>query len=339
MPVRLSHIPITSLVQVLAVAERLNFRHAATALGVSQSSVSTRIKALEDRLGILIFERRHRGVRLTDAGRRFVAEVAIGIGHLDHAIVTAGAITSGEIGSIRIGISSPVFGGFLAELHRRFRAAHPNVDLIVVEDQPDLTARKVREGGLDIAILMGEIEGVDCHVKHLWTEPFVVALPVTHDLASNANLTWADVVSETFLVPSGGAGFQLQDHIVRRLAERGVRPRIRRCEAGRNTLMQLVSAGDGIKLTTRSATYIPFPGIVFRMLADEAETARFGVMWSPHNRSASLHALLAIAQEMSVQADLSETLSNSPASTSSASAICPSTVTLADTSARSIAPI
>lgn len=298
MPVRLSHIPITSLVQVLAVAERLNFRHAAASLGVCQSSVSNRVKALEDRLGILIFERRHRGVRLTDAGRKFVAEIAIGIGHLDHAIVTAGAMTSGEIGSIKMGVSSPVFGGFLGELHRRFRAAHPNVDLIVVEDNPDSTMRRVREGNVDVAILMGEVEGVDCHVKQLWTEAFVVALPTTHELVCNADLTWADIAPETFLVPSSGAGLQLQDHIVRRLAERRVRPRIRRCQAGRNTLMQLVAAGEGIKLTTRSAADIPFPGVVFRTLADETEMVSFGALWSPHNRSASLHMLLTLAREM-----------------------------------------
>lgn len=87
-------IPLVSLVQVLAVAEYLNFRHAANRMGVSQSSVSTRIKTLEDDLGILLFERRHRGVRLTDAGRRFVTEVSVGIGHIDHAIQTAGMARS-----------------------------------------------------------------------------------------------------------------------------------------------------------------------------------------------------------------------------------------------------
>jgi DNA-binding transcriptional LysR family regulator len=85
-------IPLISLVQALAVAEHLNFRHAASALGVSQSSVSTRIKLLEEDLGILLFERRHRGVRLTEAGRAFVTEVSTGIGHLDHAIKTAGMV-------------------------------------------------------------------------------------------------------------------------------------------------------------------------------------------------------------------------------------------------------
>ncbi|MFM2495492.1 LysR family transcriptional regulator, partial [Salmonella enterica subsp. enterica serovar Kentucky] len=59
-------IPLISLVQFIAVAEHLNFRHAAKALGISQSSVSARVKALEDNLGVLLFERHARGVRLTD---------------------------------------------------------------------------------------------------------------------------------------------------------------------------------------------------------------------------------------------------------------------------------
>ncbi|EOY6414671.1 helix-turn-helix domain-containing protein [Pseudomonas aeruginosa] len=58
-----------TLVHTLAVAEYLNFRHAANALGVAQSSVSARVKALEEDLGIVLFERHARGVRLTEATR------------------------------------------------------------------------------------------------------------------------------------------------------------------------------------------------------------------------------------------------------------------------------
>jgi DNA-binding transcriptional LysR family regulator len=74
-----SRIPLVSLVQVLAVAEHLNFRHAANALDASQSSVSARVKTLEEDLGILLFERHARGGRLTDAGRHFVERIATGI--------------------------------------------------------------------------------------------------------------------------------------------------------------------------------------------------------------------------------------------------------------------
>ena len=81
-----SRIPLASLIQTLAVAEHLNFRHAANALGVSVSSVSTRVKTLEEDLGILLFERHARGVRLTEAGRRFVEQVSVGVDQLDHAV-------------------------------------------------------------------------------------------------------------------------------------------------------------------------------------------------------------------------------------------------------------
>ena len=91
-------VPMMTLVHTLAVAEYLNFRHAANALGVAQSSVSARVKALEEDLGILLFERRARGVRLTEAGRHFVERIAAGVDQLDHAVKTAGMAATGEWG-------------------------------------------------------------------------------------------------------------------------------------------------------------------------------------------------------------------------------------------------
>ena len=128
-----SRIPLVSLIHALAVAEHLNFRHAASALGVSQSSVSTRIKQLEQDLGTLLFERRHRGVRLTEAGQHFLEHVATGIEHLDHAVRTAGAIARGEQGRLRVGLYSSIAAGFLAKLLSLFREQYPAVDLQITE--------------------------------------------------------------------------------------------------------------------------------------------------------------------------------------------------------------
>ena len=92
-----------TLVHTLAVAEYLNFRHAANALGVAQSSVSARVKALEEDLGILLFERHARGVRLTEAGRHFVESIATGVDQLDHAVKAAGMAALGECGLSSLG--------------------------------------------------------------------------------------------------------------------------------------------------------------------------------------------------------------------------------------------
>ena len=296
-------IPLVALIQTLSVAEYLNFRHAANALGVSQSSVSTRIKTLEEDLGVVLFERRHRGVRLTDAGRNFITEVAAGIGHLDLAIKTAGSVVNGAVGHLSIGLVSSIGSGFLADLRRRYRDEHPEIELDIFEGRSDETIRQVREAKLDIAFVVGAVDAPDCHSRQLWSEALMVALPQCHPLACAERLVWRDLAAETFLVRQSGAGPQVLDHIVRRLVEREKSPRIRRCGVGRDTLMHMVADGEGITLTSEAAAHVPFPGVHFRTIADEPDRARFSAVWSPHNRDPVLRHMLDLAIEMSKSAD------------------------------------
>ena len=294
-----SRIPLASLIQALSVAEHLNFRRAAAALGVSQSCVSTRIKQLEQDLGILLFERRHRGVRLTDAGQHFLEHVATGIEHLDHAVRTAGAIARGERGRLRVGLYSSTAAGFLAELLGQFRELHPAVDLQIAEGRARDAIREVREDRLDVAFVVGVPPACDCHSKPLWTEALLVALPERHPLAGAESLRWSELAAEPFLARSGGAGPQVHDHIVLRLAEHWSQPRIQRFEVERDTLMSMVAQGYGITLTSEAAAQASFPGVVFRHILDEPEPITFSALWSPHNRSQALLDLLALAQRKS----------------------------------------
>jgi len=294
-----SRIPLASLIQALSVAEHLNFRHAAAALGVSQSSVSTRIKQLEQDLGVLLFERRHRGVRLTEAGQHFLEHVATGIEHLDHAVRTAGAIARGEQGRLRVGLYSSIAAGFLAELLGQFRELHPAVDFQITEGRARDAIREVHEARLDVAFVLGVPPAGDCQSKPLWTEVLLVALPERHPLAGAESVMWSELASENFLTRSGGAGPQVHDHIVLRLAEHWSRPRIQRFEVERDTLMSMVAQGHGITLTSEATPQASFPGVVFRPILDEPEPITFSAVWSPHNRSRALKDLLALAQRKS----------------------------------------
>ncbi|MEH3036035.1 MAG: LysR family transcriptional regulator [Sphingomonas adhaesiva] len=291
-------ISLTSLIQTLAVAEFLNFHHAANALGVTQSSVSTRIKGLEDVLEIPLFERRHRGVRLTEAGRKFVAEVSASIEQLDHAVRTAGAVSHGFEGSIGIGLQSPIASGFLFDLRQRFRTSYPTIEQAIIEGRSSEIVALVRDGKLDVAFVAGAVRAPDCHTRQLWSERMVIALPADHLLSGRQSIVWLDVADEAFLIRHDGMGPQIFDHVVRRISECDQLPHIRRCDVGRDTLMGMVAAGDGITLTTEAMTHISFPGIVFRSIADETEPARFSAVWSPYNRSPTLKLLLDIATEM-----------------------------------------
>ena len=294
-----SRIPLASLIQALAVAEHLNFRHAAAALGVSQSSVSTRIKQLEQDLGVLLFERRHRGVRLTEAGQHFLEHVATGLEHLDHAVRTAGAIARGEQGRLRVGLYSSMAVGFLAELLGQFREQHPAVDLQIIEGRARDTIREVREARLDVAFVVGVPPAGDCHSKRLWTEALLVALREGHPLTEAEGVRWSELAGEPFLARSSGAGPQVHDHIVLRLAGIWSQPQIQHFDVARDTLMSMVAQGYGITLTSEAAAQVSFPGVVFRPILDEPEPITFSALWSPHNRSQALLNLLALAQRKS----------------------------------------
>ena len=293
-----SRIPMASLIQTLAVAEYLNFRHAASALGVAQSSVSARVKALEEDLGVLLFERHARGVRLTEAGRHFVERIAAGVDQLDHAVKTASMTAAGKWGRLRIGIHALIPGSFLADLIVQYREDHPGIEVEMTEGTARDAVMQLRADRLDVAFVAGTPELPDCHTRPIWTEPLLAVLPEGHRLAGQAATTWADLAGETFLVRYGGTGPQVHDHIVLRHAGRWPVPSILRFDVERGTMLSMVGQGFGITIVGAATALLPTTGIVFLPFADEPEPVAFTAVWSPFNRSAALRNLLNLAGRM-----------------------------------------
>lgn len=288
-------IPLAALIQTLAVAEHLSFRHAANALGVSLSSVSSRVKALEEDLGILLFERHARGVRLTEAGRLFVERVSAGVDQLDHAVKTAGMAASGESGQLRIGIHALIPRSFLTELIAQYREAHPGIEFEIAERTARDAVIQLRSGLLDLAFIAGPAELPDFHSRRIWTEPLVAVLPEQHSLAGQSSVTWPDLAGETFLTRYGSTGPQVHDHIILRLAGCLLPPSIQRFDVERGTLLFMVEQGFGITIVGAATALLPTTGIVFLPFADEPEPVPFSAIWSPFNQSPAIRNMLVLA--------------------------------------------
>lgn len=294
-----SRISLASLIQTLAVAEYLNFRHAANALRISQSSVSARVKALEEDLGILLFERHARGVRLTEAGRHFVERVATGIDQLDHAVRTAGMEARGEYGRLRVGIHALVPGSFLANLLERYRRQYPGIEVEIAEGTARDSVMRLRANRLDLTFAAGSPEFPDCHSRKIWSERLLAVLPAHHPLANGVGVTWADLAGDTFIVRQGGTGPQVHDHIVTRLAGNSPDLSILRFDVERGTLLSMIAQGYGVTIADETTTLLHAPGVTFLPILDEPEPLAFSAVWSPHNRSPALRSLLDLAGEMS----------------------------------------
>ena len=158
--------------QALLVAENLSFSRAAQVLGVRQSAVSRRVRALEDRLGVSLFERDTNGVRLTEAGRRFLDKARSGIAEIDHAVKVAASAGRGSEGVIRMGILSSVSGGFLRELLRAYREAHPAIAIDIIEGSGREHIALISERQLDVAFVGGTPPSSHYDTAILWEARF-----------------------------------------------------------------------------------------------------------------------------------------------------------------------
>ena len=138
-----------------------------------------------------LFERGSRGSRLTPAGERFLAQARGALSDIGYAAATARANERGEEGRLRLGFYTPLFGGLLPVIIRRYRADHTHVSLELQEDTRRALLTALRDRRLDIAFVIGSGQTAGCATAELWTEPVYVALPTSHSLANNPEVSWA----------------------------------------------------------------------------------------------------------------------------------------------------
>jgi len=284
---------------VVEAAERGSFRRAARALGIQQSAISRRIRDLEDELGVSLFIRDHTGVRLTDAGKRFVARARRAMTHLKIAADDAGCCGRGEVGVVRIGIFSSLAGGFLAELLRIYARRNPGVRVDVVEGGRAAHISGLQRLQLDIAFLTGRPSAEGCDSACLWSERVFVVVPTDDDLGTADEVGWDDLRGRRFVVSEDDPGPEVHDYLVKHLSQMGPAPMVERHGVGRDNLMHLVALGQGVALASEGATATHFPNVRFVPLC--GEILRFSAIWSRRNDNPALRRLLSLARTMARQ--------------------------------------
>jgi DNA-binding transcriptional LysR family regulator len=291
-------IDLVSIFQALLVREHLSLTRAAAILGVSQSAVSRRLRSLEDTLGVSLFERGVYGVRLTDAGRRFLDKAQLGLTEIDEAVRAAGAAGRGADGAIRIGILSSISAGPVRDLLSAYCEVYSDVALSVADGAATAHIAALTERRLDIAFLTGAPPASQCDALVIWSAQIFVAIPDHHLLAKTPSLDWPALRGEHFIITRDAPGPEIHDHIVRRAAAFGHSPSVEPCNVRRETLMHLVGLGFGISLISESGTATRYPNVVFRPLISPEDVLPYSAVWLPQNDNPALRRLLSLARAM-----------------------------------------
>lgn len=282
---------------VLAAAEQRSFRRAARSLSVEPSTISRRIRDLEDNIGAALFIRAHGGVSLTHAGERFIRRARKAMSQITHATLEVGDIGRGHAGVVRIGLISSMASGFIAELLDAYAADYAVVQIEYVEGGTMDHVPAIQQHRLDIAFLTGAPSIDGCDLAHLWNERVYVAMSCRHELTEKKEVAWSDLRHREFIVSEAPPGPEVHDYLVKHLAELGYGPHILQHAVYRDTLMQIVANGHSLTLTSEATIAAKFPGVVYRPLS--GEILPFCAVWSPRNDNPAFRRLLSLAKVIS----------------------------------------
>jgi DNA-binding transcriptional LysR family regulator len=285
-----------SIAQALVVAKHLSFRAAARALGIRQSAVSRHVRALEDELGVSLFERHHTGVKVTNAGARFLQQAREALAQLEQASKMAGAAGRGATGQLRIGILSSMGAGFLRELIQAYSERHPDVAIQIIEGASTEHISLVRKRRLDVAFVADASEATDCDVAPLWNERLFVVLPQHHPLCDRKVVEWQALRNEHFIIRQSNCSRALCERLIKHLSDRTRTPSMQKADVGRETLMHLVAMGRGVSLTSEATLATSFPEVVFRPISGGDATLQFSAVWWPGNDNPALRRFLSLAR-------------------------------------------
>lgn len=185
----------------IAVAEALHFTRAADALGLSQSSVSTLIRELEDNLGLRLFDRHTRMLRLTQAGAEILPLARKAVADLDSVIGSSAQLKSLNRGRVSMAVASVQAALVLPKIIREFCVDNPGVKVVLHDVAQDEVLEMVRAGAVDFGLGTASGSRHDLVTQMLWTEVFVAILPSDHPLAHRRELSWRDLQEVPIIGP------------------------------------------------------------------------------------------------------------------------------------------
>lgn len=244
----LAQAPVTlrQLQYLIAVADLGGFRRAAEACHVSQPSLSAQIAQAEAGLGLQLFERNRRRVRVSAAGAPILAQARAVLVAAADLFELARQLSDPFTGTLRIGVIPTISPYLLPEIAPALARVYPHLTIVWSEDRTGGLARQAAEGSIDAAILALEADLGPLDYDVLLRDPFLLAVSPDHPLAKDRRrprLDDLDGISVLLL----DDGHCFRDQALQLCARTGAR------EAGFRatslpTLVQMASAGRGVTL-------------------------------------------------------------------------------------------
>jgi DNA-binding transcriptional LysR family regulator len=283
---------------VVAVAEELNFTRAAAREGVSQQVLSAQIRQLEEELGVRLFDRSTREVRVTDAGAELAQRGRALLSEVECLWEDVRRHGSCEAGVLRLGYGRSAAFDTAPRLVAAMAEAHPDVRIEVSElPSPDLP-QALRDGRIDVALVRWTADTDGLFVQELGRHAAGVVLRTGDALADRAELELGELAERALLLHERAALPAHYDAVLAACVAAGFTPRIVTPRLPFDPTFADVAEGRGVLLASASVRASLPPGLRWVPLAGDALEQRIDLLWSPAHTVPARDAFLAVARAL-----------------------------------------
>ncbi|KWE58708.1 LysR family transcriptional regulator [Burkholderia ubonensis] len=282
----------------IAVAEEMNITRAAERLHMTQPPLSRQLQAIEDEIGLPLFERGARPLKLTEAGRVFYAQAKRLVDQADElGPLTRRLAQMSE--RIVIGFVPSTLYGALPDVIRAFRETRPDVELSLIEMFTLEQLGALKGGRIDVGFGRLRFDDDQLVREALIEEKLIAALPAGHPLADpDRPLALADLANETLIVYPSTPRPSFADQQLSALRDGGLAPAGVHEVRELQTALGLVAAEVGVSLVPESVEGVRVKGVVYRRLPEPVATSPIIMSRRVHDESPATVAFCAIARTM-----------------------------------------
>lgn len=281
------------------LAEELHFGRAAERLAVAQPQLSVWIRRLEQELGVVLFDRTSRTVRLTDAGHAVYGPIMKTLESASLIERAAMLGSSAVVGQVVVGYAGASSRDVVPPLTKAVRAAEPGIELKLKSlVYGGMAPAAVASGAIDIGFSRLPVRDMAVRTRVFAHERILVALPEDHPLAAAEAVAFKDLAREPFVAFPATIGSNLRDATTRLALEAGFSPRVMQEAPDSYAVLSLVAAGVGVTLTLSSVRHINPPGLVYRELAGPPTYLAVAVVWRDQGVGRATQAVLDIFEQI-----------------------------------------
>lgn len=278
---------------LVAVADLRSFIQAADQCCISQPTLSTQIKKMEESLGVQIFERSNKKVLPTELGEQIIASARRILLEIDTIHQLAGNAQDPLAGNFRLGafptLSTYIFPGLVPLIKQTL----PKLRLILIEEKTDALIAQLKQGQLDAALLALPVQDDALETRKLFEDKFFLAVASDHPLAERSTIAQPDLANQQLLLLDEGHCLRGQALQICQLNHAEEEQDVR--ATGLETLRQMVRAGTGITFMPKIAIHEPEDGIRYIPFDEPVPKRTIGLVW---RKTSARNELLELLTEL-----------------------------------------